>query len=85
MILTLLMMLIVIDGVEAGLKYLLKDNSYKSKYELYRPETEYIQRVEEIIDGKFGNGQDRINQLKKLGYNIYEIGYIQSKVNEFLS
>lgn len=85
MILALLMMLIVIDGAEAGLKYLLKDNSYESKYELYRPETEYIQRVEEIIDGKFGNGQDRINQLKKLGYNIYEIGYIQSKVNEFLS
>lgn len=83
MILTLLMMLI--DGAEAGLKYLLKDNSYESNYELYRPDSEYIMRSEEIIAGKFGNGQDRINQLKKLGYNIYEIGYIQSKVNEFLS
>lgn len=37
-----------------------------------------------VYNGKYGNGQDRINRLKKLGYTDAEIKQIQAKVNEMV-
>lgn len=37
--------------------------------------------VDDVIGGKFGNGQDRIDKLTKAGHNFYEV---QNKVNEAL-
>lgn len=37
--------------------------------------------AKEVIAGKWGNGQDRINRLTKAGYNAKEV---QAKVNELL-
>lgn len=37
-----------------------------------------------VLNGKYGNGQDRIDRLKKLGYTDAEIKEIQAKVNEML-
>lgn len=37
-----------------------------------------------VINGKYGNGQDRIDRLKKLGYTDAEIKEIQSAVNAML-
>lgn len=38
--------------------------------------------AKEVIQGKWGNGQDRINRLNKAGYNATEV---QKKVNELLT
>ena len=38
--------------------------------------------VDEVIIGKFGNGEDRLNKLTKAGYNYYAV---QNKVNETLN
>lgn len=38
--------------------------------------------AKEVIDGKWGNGQDRVNRLTKAGYNA---SAVQDKVNAFLS
>lgn len=37
--------------------------------------------AQEVIQGKWGNGQDRVNRLTNAGYNYSEI---QQKVNEIL-
>lgn len=37
-----------------------------------------------VLNGKYGNGQDRINKLKSLGYTDAEIKEIQSAVNAML-
>ena len=39
----------------------------------------------EIINGKWGNGTDRVNKLKSAGYTDAEIKSAQAKVNELLS
>lgn len=38
--------------------------------------------AKEVIDGKWGNGEDRVNRLTKAGYNA---SAVQSKVNSILS
>lgn len=38
-----------------------------------------------VVAGKYGNGQDRIDKLKSLGYTDAEIKEIQAKVNEMVS
>ena len=37
--------------------------------------------AQEVIQGKWGNGQDRVNRLTNAGYNYNEV---QQKVNEIL-
>ena len=37
--------------------------------------------AQEVIQGKWGNGQDRVNRLTNAGYNCSEV---QKKVNEIL-
>ena len=37
--------------------------------------------AQEVIQGKWGNGQERVNRLTNAGYNYSEI---QKKVNEIL-
>lgn len=37
-----------------------------------------------VVSGKYGNGQDRIDKLKALGYSDAEIKEIQEKVNEMV-
>ena len=37
-----------------------------------------------VLNGKYGNGQDRIDKLKALGYSDAEIKEIQAKVNEMV-
>lgn len=37
-----------------------------------------------VVNGKYGNGKDRIDRLKKLGYTDAEIKEIQAKVNELV-
>ena len=37
--------------------------------------------AQEVIQGKWGNGQDRVNRLTNAGYNYSEV---QQKVNEIL-
>ncbi len=37
-----------------------------------------------VVNGKYGNGQDRIDKLKALGYSDAEIKEIQAKVNEMV-
>ena len=37
--------------------------------------------AQEVIQGKWGNGQDRVNRLTNAGYNYSEV---QRKVNEIL-
>lgn len=37
-----------------------------------------------VVNGKYGNGQDRIDKLKALGYTDAEIKEIQAKVNEMV-
>lgn len=41
--------------------------------------------INDIIKGKFGNGKERVENLKKLGYNDKEIKEIQKEVNKKLS
>ncbi len=42
---------------------------------------EYILRAEEISQGKYGDGYERRDCLRKLGYNSEEIEYIQEQIN----
>ena len=37
--------------------------------------------AQEVIDGKWGNGQDRFDQLTKASYDA---GAVQDKVNELM-
>ncbi len=41
--------------------------------------------AKEVVSGKYGNGQDRINKLKALGYTDAEIKEIQAAVNKMLN
>ena len=41
--------------------------------------------AKDVLDGDYGNGQDRIDKLKALGYSDAEIKEIQAKVNEMVS
>lgn len=53
----------------------------KSKPVATKPKKTVKQLADEVIAGKWGNGQDRINRLKKAGYDPT---VIQKKVNQML-
>lgn len=40
--------------------------------------------AKDVVNGEYGNGQDRIDKLKALGYTDAEIKEIQAKVNELV-
>ena len=41
--------------------------------------------AQNVIAGKYGNGDERIAQFKKLGFTSAEIDQIQDKVNQILA
>ena len=49
--------------------------------ESFHPAKTMDQLVDEVIIGKWGNGQDRVSRLKKAGYDPVEI---QKRVNQKL-
>lgn len=78
----------------------LKDYGYSDEFitnvqnkvnEILTPTPEPVKRADyntlarEIIDGKYGNGEERIANLKAAGYNDKQIENAQNKVNEVLA
>lgn len=55
---------------------------YCGKEFIQTKKTDYIEIMIDVIDGKYGNGNARIEKLTKAGYNYIEI---QKKVNEYYS
>ena len=53
----------------------------KTKPTAAKPTKTISQLADEVIAGKWGNGQDRINRLKKAGYDPVAV---QNKVNQKL-
>lgn len=52
-----------------------------SKYTGVTPKKSIDEVAREVIQGKFGNGQDRVNKLTQAGYNYKEV---QARVNQLL-
>lgn len=49
------------------------------------PKKDINEIAKEVIRGDYGNGDDRVNALKNLGYTDSDIDNIQQKVNEILN
>lgn len=66
-------------GGNVDLNYRLKDVSFTPMKKLTPEEIEKI--AKEVLDGKWGNGQERVNKLTNAGY---EYSVIQAKVEELI-
>lgn len=72
-----------VDGINGNCDM----NYYYGEIEENKPATETTEKksvteiAKEVIDGKWGNGEDRKNKLEKAGYNYNSV---QNKVNELL-
>ena len=72
-----------VDGISGNvdMKYLYNKNIIKNTNN-EKPENKTIDELaREVIEGKWGNGEDRKRRLEKAGYNYNKI---QNKVNEIL-
>lgn len=65
-----------------GHTVIVTDGAKRTDYTVAKPSIS--DTAKNVLNGKYGNGQDRIDRLKKLGYTDTEIKEIQAKVNEMV-
>lgn len=65
-----------------GHTVIVTDGAKRTDYTVAKPSIS--DTAKNVLNGKYGNGQDRIDKLKALGYTDAEIKEIQAKVNEML-